>query len=505
MHVQILYRFALAALIIFYVSIRLWHLTDSCLWFDEIFSVHAAEHSWAELFPFVAKDLIHPPFFYALLKIWIGIGGENILWLRVLSVLIASIALIPFLLICKQFELPSSVILTAMLLFAVNASVIKYSQEVRMYSLLMCLSLFSFWLFVRLHRNVRGIAVLAFVNTLLVYTHYFGWFVVLSEIIFGIFWNRARIRQTLLMSAGILAAFLPWLFWLWSVSRKSGALQENIGWIQRPRLGDLAGFLLSVVEPFYFPRISTDNMSDYRISVPLLTIFAVALISFFCFEKSNENGQSKSQFLLVFTLTPLISAFILSWFLPYSIWGIRHLIIILPLLIILLAIAINEFPMRSFRLAAIALIVLFSGYAFVVEIRRPEIHYSWCDWASLESRIPAVSSERSVKIYVFEDLVAYHLWFNIRQRGDKYLVNKITGIEGLAEDKAYFLPRGFDGVRKMGISEISDEQFWIAFRTTESDVTKPPLSEFILRGYRVGESLSSQADDSKLFLVPIEK
>ena len=60
-----------------YVVLRLWHLTDGCLWFDEIFSVHAAEQTWSGMWSFVAQDLIHPPLFYALLKLWIGVGGEG--------------------------------------------------------------------------------------------------------------------------------------------------------------------------------------------------------------------------------------------------------------------------------------------------------------------------------------------------------------------------------------------------------------------------------------------
>src|ERR1044072_2774624 len=67
-----------------FVLARLLRLTSSCLWFDEIFSVHAARHTWADLVKFAAADIIHPPLFYALLKIWIAIGGESILWLRLL-------------------------------------------------------------------------------------------------------------------------------------------------------------------------------------------------------------------------------------------------------------------------------------------------------------------------------------------------------------------------------------------------------------------------------------
>src|SRR5690242_4508548 len=81
---------------VIYACLRVWNLTASCLWFDEIFSVHAAEHNWQSLFSFVARDLIHPPLFYVLLKIWILAGGESLIWLRLFPVFFSLLALIPF-------------------------------------------------------------------------------------------------------------------------------------------------------------------------------------------------------------------------------------------------------------------------------------------------------------------------------------------------------------------------------------------------------------------------
>src|SRR5215218_3548756 len=140
-------RFALAALCALYAAARLWRLTDSCLWFDEFFSVHAAEYDWGSLFWFVAQDLIHPPLFYSLLKIWITFGGESILWLRLLPVLFACLALVPFFLLCRELKQEFWTIALALFLLSVNGTFIKYAQLVRMYSLLMFVSLVSIWLF----------------------------------------------------------------------------------------------------------------------------------------------------------------------------------------------------------------------------------------------------------------------------------------------------------------------------------------------------------------------
>ncbi|MFM9903037.1 MAG: hypothetical protein ACKVQJ_00530 [Pyrinomonadaceae bacterium] len=177
------YRFAIfGTLVAAYVALRFWHLTDSCLWFDEIFSVHAAEHPWNELLSFVALDLVHPPLFYILLKLWIGLGGESVFWLRTFAVLFSVASIFP--LIAFQSELKLNIPIQAISLYflLVNGSLLKYSQEVRMYSLLMCLALFSMWLFARYFFKGKSFVPLIIVNILLIYTHYFGWCVVLTRL-----------------------------------------------------------------------------------------------------------------------------------------------------------------------------------------------------------------------------------------------------------------------------------------------------------------------------------
>src|SRR3954453_6165181 len=104
-HVRYTHVAVLLVLICIYVAVRFWRISDTCLWFDEIYSVHAAEHPWNEVLGFVALDLIHPPLFYLLLKVWIGIGGEGVVWLRSLSVVLSVIAIFPIVRICWELGL----------------------------------------------------------------------------------------------------------------------------------------------------------------------------------------------------------------------------------------------------------------------------------------------------------------------------------------------------------------------------------------------------------------
>ena len=100
-----IWQIILAVVCVVFIALRFWHLTDSCLWFDEIFSVHAAEMDFQNLFWFVAQDLIHPPLFYVLLKFWISIGGESLFSLRCFPFLFSIISIIPFVFLCRELKL----------------------------------------------------------------------------------------------------------------------------------------------------------------------------------------------------------------------------------------------------------------------------------------------------------------------------------------------------------------------------------------------------------------
>ena len=272
------WRMIISLICLIYVFLRFQNLTDSCLWFDEIFSVHAAEHSFLNLIWFVAQDLIHPPLFYVLLKIWISLGSENLFWLRSFPVLFSAIALIPFFFLCRQLKLSLSTITLSLAFLASSGSLIKYAQEVRMYSLLMCLSLFSIWLFARFFNVGKGIWVLTLVNILLVYTHYFGWFVAIAEVLAIFYLQRIKIGQISTMFAITLLSFAPWILAVWEASKINSNFGQNLGWASKPDVPTLFQFLLNLIEPFYYQSSSIDAGSVYLVTIPLLLILGCAFI-----------------------------------------------------------------------------------------------------------------------------------------------------------------------------------------------------------------------------------
>jgi uncharacterized membrane protein len=483
-----------------YVALRLWRLTDSCLWFDEIFSVHAAEQQWGSLFWFVAQDLVHPPLFYVLLKIWIGIGGESLLWLRLFPVLLAVAALIPFIYLCRELKLKTPTTLLALLFFAANGSLIKYTQEVRMYSLLLCFSLFSIWLFARFFYRGKNIWILTLLNILLVYTHYFGWLIVVAEVAVILVLQRIKIRHVLIMSGIALVAYIPWIVAIVKAASSGPDVRQNIGWITRPGLRSVFDFAFDLIEPFYFQQSSADDPTKLFFTLPLLAIIVIAKL-IYLIDWKRHNEWDRFWLLSIIFALPLFLAFVLSWILPVSIWGSRHLITVFAPMMIVAAIFATEIAIRPVKYLFVSAILLLTGTAFVLQARSEQPKFIWCAWEDLGDDLP---TNRPQTVYVFEDLVAYHFWFVTRQNGNVQII-KVDDMPDMIEDKAYFLPRGFDGVRRTDVGGMEGDRFWVAFRDMNWNEKHPPINILTEKGYTIGRPISVMASGMNAFVVEVTK
>lgn len=473
----------MGAICVVYVAARLWRLDASCLWFDEIFSVHAAEHEWWGLFSFIAKDLIHPPLFYVVLKAWITVGGESVFWLRLLPVVFSALALVPFIYLGRELKFTEPVLIIATFLFAVNGALIKYTQTLRMYSMLVFLALLSTWLFARYFNRGKSFIPLVIANLLLVYTHYFGWLIVGAEVVAILWFQRIKWARVAIMSGILTIAYVPWLLSVVQAARSGSSLAQNIAWQSRPGIRELITFATDLVEPFYYQASSVEPASIYFVSVPLVLILLASLTLYFIGWKDEENKQ-RVYLLLLFAAMPFVVAFIASWLLPHSVWGTRHLIVIFPPLMLLIAHAIWNLTIPIARVAALSFLGALAILGLAINVSRATPRHVWCEWNNVASNIVQLESgnQRPVKIYAFENLVAYHLWFALRQE-PRFHVDVAKGLDVRTDDGTYFLPRGFDSVAIVPVEEIVDDQLWLAFRNSQADEQSLITAAFARRGY----------------------
>lgn len=499
------YRFLIPVAIgVIFVLLRFWNLTSTCLWFDEIFSVQAAAYDWKTLFWFVAQDLIHPPLFYVLFKLWILIGGESLFWLRLFGVFAAVISLVPFTLLCRELKLNFSTFLTAFLFFTVNGSLIKYAQEVRMYSLFLLVALFSMWLFVRYFNLGKSLWVLTFVNILLVYTHYFGWLLVVSQILTILIFQNIKIRQMMIMLGLTILSFVPWILVLLEATKINADVGQNLGWISKPNWEAVWQFILDLVEPFFYQQNTAEPPSVYLVTVPLLLVLVTAFVFYFINWSKTDDAEKQSVFLLsILTTAPVAMALIASWILPYSVWGTRHLIIIFIPLYILTAIIMTRIQVLPVKIILISLILALTGAAFIFQINRPPAKFILCAFQELAADLPANSEQ--TKIFVFEDDVAYHVWFALRHANKNFQVVKVNDLAGINEDKAYFLPRGFDEVQRTDPNGFEGDHYWIAFRDRGWNRSRAPLRNIPIGNHRFGEPKLLEVQGLTVFLVEVWK
>lgn len=370
-----------------------------------------------------------------------------------------------------------------------------------MYSLLLCLSLFSIWLFARYFNLGKNYTILIIVNVLLVYTHYFGWLIVLSEVILIAVFQNIKARQILIMLGITILSYVPWIYAVWQTSKSFGAeLAQNIGWMGHPNFRVLISFVFDAIEPFYYQQSSAEPETRILITIPLLLIFLSAMVIYFVNWK-NEKEKTVFYLLAVFVSFPILLTFVMSIYMSVSIWGTRHLIITFVPIYILTAKFLTEISFKFLKYILLSLVFLILILAFVLQVINQQPKFIWCGWENLAQQI---DTNQAQKIYVFEDLTAYHFWFALRD-SDKVQIIKVENVAGIEEDKAYFLPRGFDVVKKIDENGISGEKFLIAFKARNWDERKPPLQNLIENGYTFGEPKVFEAEGFKAFLVEAKK
>jgi len=504
-----------------FVAVRLRGLTASCLWFDEIFSVHAARHNWTQLLSFVAADLIHPPLFYALLKVWIAAGGESLAWLRLFPALTSIATIVPFFLLCRELRLTAGERNLALLLMAVSGFLIKYAQEVRMYSLLFFFSLCSLWLFLKFFkagsRSKQILIALTVCNALLVYTHYSGWVVVGVQGLAICLWQRRTLLRFLASTGSLFAIYLPWLYALNKSAEPGKGLAQNIGWVGRPGPKDIAQSITVLNKPFLFSQSSTDSLYDplNTTLAILLLIVPLAILGWRLIKSNQDHEREDTQalrLLFLFAFVPALFIFLLSWILPHSIWGTRHLIIAAGPYCVLAALSLKRLRPYWARVTVFLLLACWFLLAGMFLLMRPTPQFIWCQWEPLGremdreiSRVEPVSAQ-PVQVYALEDLVAYHLWHGLDvARNPKFKVGVIKGVPGVTEDTAYFLPRQFGDITVSDESAPLGDNFWIAMRARQGDQTPAPLSFFLRQGYRAGPSIGRTVQGQEAFLIRLHR
>lgn len=208
----------LLAIIALAAFLRLFCLGCESLKGDEAFSVLWSSPDPISIIKSTALTETHPPFYYLLLHFWMILFGKSEAAIRVLSACLGIISVVILYKIgCELFNRKIAVI--ASFLIAINAFVITHSQEARQYSLLLLLTVVSFLYFIRIVEaekvNKSHVFFYVISNILLCYTHIFGPFTIVCQVLYFLLFRRrySEVRFVFWSAQAItLLFFLPWIF-----------------------------------------------------------------------------------------------------------------------------------------------------------------------------------------------------------------------------------------------------------------------------------------------------
>ena len=340
------------------MALRFYHLTSAAIWGDEGSSLLLSEYALGDLWFHAAHD-VHPPLYFFLLRGWIELFGDSIWSIRGMSAIPGVIAVGLGIWLTRQLSTRRAAVLADVLL-ALLPTAVRYSQEVRMYSLL------GVWLlgatlalvyWVRQPERTRYMAVYVLLMSAGFYTHYFTALCVLVHWAYLGLLSAAPGQRLIKRPAWwganvvIVLLYLPWLPNLLDLVQHVDQLKVggDIGWEEPVNLLSLPSMIWQFV-------LQDEGVGFWP---PLFWLFPLLLVAVVVVTAWRDRERYRPASLLaLFFLLPLLLVYAVSFISPVFIE--RYLTVYALALPILLALAID----RLSWLGA-AVFVLFVGVELV--------------------------------------------------------------------------------------------------------------------------------------------
>jgi len=325
--------------------LRFYKLSFQSLWTDELFSLTLTNKSLNSIIKACLNSDPNPPLYYISLWMWTKVFGGSAYASRALSAVFGVLGVMSIYLLGKKLFSKAAGTM-ALAILSVNIYHIYYSQEARSYAMAFLLSILSYLFFIRLHqdRDFKSCLLYTFFTALLMYTHYFGLSILVSQFCFVLF-TLSRDKKILFFIRyyGLSGIFL-FVFY--------------IPWIPAVlRLNKLQTFWAIKPKPDFFIRY----FREYLGSEPFLIVLFSALFIIYLISDSSKNPFTQDKILLMSWLfMTLFLPYLRSFNYPAPLVQ-RYAIVILPAIILIASRAIafvKERQVRGFLVGAIVVMSL---------------------------------------------------------------------------------------------------------------------------------------------------
>lgn len=330
---------------------------------DELWIIKSATSSFTIFWQAVLSDWVHPPLYFFILR-----GLNTILELndtsgRVVSILFGSLSVPAMYWLGKRLFGKGAGTIAAILL-AFSPIHIWHSDYGRHYSLFVLLVILSMLAFVELWRNPRSAlwsALFLLFNSLLVYTHYFGWLLVLVETLGCILFRVMSVRKWVILHATLGFFYVPWLMFVIPLAFRessTGPMIPQLAWLNPP------GFLT----PVY-------TVIEFNGAVPGAGLVGILLLAGLAMLALKRVVERRPEWpLVIFLLMTICVPFVLVYAVSQMvtpIWLPRVMMVSLPAYYLLIAAGCVQFSGHRIGKALPLVPVIWIIVAALFHLNRP--------------------------------------------------------------------------------------------------------------------------------------
>lgn len=196
------------------IATKIIYLDSESLWLDEASTLNWALHSFSHILRASLEDP-NGPVFQILLKVWISVFGISEFAGRLLPALIGSLIIWPLYLLGKDL-FDKRVAFTAIILCTLSNEILFWSHEIRSYTLVVFLSIWSFYFFFRIIHNGKKADVLWYwlISTLLVFTHLTATMVIVVQFFASFMFLKSKFKNVLFSYAGMALTTIGFGIWI---------------------------------------------------------------------------------------------------------------------------------------------------------------------------------------------------------------------------------------------------------------------------------------------------
>jgi mannosyltransferase len=177
-------------------AVRVHQLGAQSFWYDEGVAFGHSQRTLWEMIPMLQRN-VHVPLYFGTLAVWEDFVGKTEFALRYWSLLASVVSVAGAFALGKRLYGTVAGVASAGFV-ALNTFSVYYAQETRMYALLACIGVISFWVFVgftqayQRQKNIFAYAVaLAVINGAGMYTHFSYALVMVAQGVLAVLWLLA--------------------------------------------------------------------------------------------------------------------------------------------------------------------------------------------------------------------------------------------------------------------------------------------------------------------------